>query len=403
VINLKETLSKLRNQISNELENNILPFWISLADKDYGGFFGSVTNDLKTDRTAPKGCILNSSIPWTFSRAYEMLGKKEYKDMSEHALQFLKRAFWDYNCSGLYWMVDFSGNPVSRRKHICNIAFGIYALSEYHRVFNDPDSLNMAIILYNLIEKYSHEPEYGGYIDAFSDDWKPIADMRLNPGALNAPKTMNTHLHLLEAYTNLYRVWKNAELKSKLCDLINIFIDKIIDPETFHLKLYFNEKWESMTDTVSYGHDIECTWQLCETAEMVGDGKLAKKVKNIAINMADRVLEEGYDKVFGGIYSQSDPSGKDFRKEWWPQAEMIVGMMNAVEITGNDKYLNPLAKTWEFIFMNVIDHRYGEWFHTVERNGRTVENLPKVEPWKCPYHNSRACMEFISRYNRLQI
>lgn len=401
VISLKETLLKLRNQIANELENDILPFWIALADKEYGGFYGSVSNDLKIDRTAHKGCVLNSRILWTYSRAFAMYGKKEYKDTAEHAYHFLKRSFWDYTYSGLYWMVDFCGNPVSTKKHIYNIAFGIYALSEYHRVFNDPDSLNLAIMLYNLVEKFSFDSEYGGYLDAFSEDWKPTADMRLSPVDLNAPKTMNTHLHLLEAYTNLCHVWPNSELKRKLAGLVHIFTERIIDPGTYHLNLFFNEKWEPISDIVSYGHDIECSWLLCEAVDVLGDGELKEKVSNIAVTMADKVIEEGYDSVFGGIYDHTDSYGRNFRKEWWPQAEMIVGMMNAIEITGKDTYLNPLVKTWEFIYMNVIDHRYGEWFHTVERNGRTVENIPKVEPWKCPYHNSRACMEFISRFDRL--
>jgi mannobiose 2-epimerase len=401
VIFLRETLLKLRSQMANDLENNILPFWINLADRSNGGFYGNVTNDLKIDRMAPKGCILNSRILWTYSRAFIEYGKQEYRDTADHAYQFLKRAFWDDVNSGLYWMVDFIGNPVNKKKHIYNIAFGIYGLSEYYRAFNDPDSLNMAIVLFKLIEKYSYDSRYGGYIDAFAEDWKPISDMRLSPMDFNAPKTMNTHLHVLEAYTNLYRVWKNDELKKKLTDLILLFIEKIIDPGSFHLKLFFGEKWESLSEVVSYGHDIECSWLLHEAAGVLGDDDLKERTADIAVKMADKVVEEGYDKVFGGIYDHADSSGKDFRKEWWPQAEMIVGLMNVIEITGSDAYLAPLVKTWEFIYMNVIDHRYGEWFHSVERNGRTIDNLPKVEPWKCPYHNSRACMEFISRCNTL--
>lgn len=398
---MREVLLKLKSQISNELENNILPFWITLTDNSYGGFYGEVTNDLKIDRMANKGCILNSRILWTYSRAYQKYEKKEYKDTADQAYQFLKRAFWDYQYSGLYWMVDFSGNPVIRKKHIYNIAFGIYALSEYYSTFNEPSSLNMAIMLYNLVERYSFDQEYGGYVDTLSEEWEPIADMRLNNTELNAPKTMNTHLHILESYTNLYKVWKSNELKSKIIDLINLFLDKIIDAETFHLKLFFNEKWESITKEISYGHDIECSWLLCEAANALENKELQTRVNDTAVNMVNKVIEEGYDGVFGGIYNHSDSYGINFRKEWWPQAEMLVGLMNAIQITGKDTYLTPLVKTWEFIYMNVIDHRYGEWFHTVERNGRAVENLLKVEPWKCPYHNSRACMEFISRCDLL--
>lgn len=394
---MKETLIKLKGQIKNDLENNILPFWINLADKDHGGFYGHVTNDLKIDRVAVKGCILNSRILWTYSRAYLTYRKKEYRDTAEHAYQFLKRAFWDYQNQGLYWMADFCGNPINRKKHIYNIAFGIYGLSEYYRAFKDPESLNLAITLYELIEKHSYDSEYGGYIDAFSENWGPISDMRLGEGDFNAPKTMNTHLHVLEAYTNLYRVWKNDDLKKKLTGLINLFLEKIIDPRTYHLKLFFNEKWESISDIVSYGHDIECSWLLCEAAGVVEERELTLKVKDTALKMADKVIEEGYDKVFGGIYDHADSNGKIFRKEWWPQAEMVVGLTNAIEISGKDIYLIPLAKTWEFIYMNIIDHCHGEWFHATERNGRTIEKLPKVEPWKCPYHNSRMCMEYISR------
>ena len=396
---MQQRITAMIEQVKTDLEDNILPFWMKyMTDKEQGGYYGYATSSLEIDKTAPKSSILNSRILWTYSTAYRVYGLEAYRRAADHAFVFMKKAFWDPFNSGLFWMADYRGNPIDKKKQIYNIAFGIYGLSEYYRAFGSQESLDMAISLYDVIERYSLDPVHGGYTDAFSEQWEKIIDMRLSQKDINAVKTMNTHLHILEAYTNLYRVWKNDGLKSKLQGLIKLTLEKIIDPDTNHFRLFFTEEWQSLSPVVSYGHDIEGSWLLCEAAEVLEMPSIISKVQDIAVKMVDAMLEEGYDKVYGGIYNEALSAAQiDFRKEWWPQAEAIAGLANLWCLTGADKYLEPMLKTWEFIYKYVIDHQDGEWFSCVSRNGIPDETLAKVEPWKCPYHNSRAMFEFLRR------
>lgn len=400
---MQQRLAAMAEQVKADLEGNILPFWMKyITDEENGGYYGYAANNLEIDEKAPKGCILNSRILWTYSAAYRAYGCEAYRRAADHAFLFMKKAFWDDRNEGLFWMADYRGNPIDKKKQIYNIAFGIYGLSEYFRAFGSRESLDMAVNLFKVIEKYSLDSVYGGYTDAFSEQWEKITDMRLSQKDMNAVKTMNTHLHILEAYTNLYRVWKDDGLKNKLEELLRLIAVKIVDPDTCHFRMFFAENWESLSSAISYGHDIEGSWLLCEAAEALEDPALVYKMRELAVKMVDAVLTEGFDTVYGGIYYEaSSPTQIDFRKEWWPQAETIAGLINLWFRTGMDKYLAPMLKTWEFIHQYVIDHHDGEWFSSVSRNGVPNDALAKVEPWKCPYHNSRALLEFLNRYSRM--
>ncbi len=390
-------VASYRSEIAAELHHNILPFWMNhVVDRENEGFYGCITNDLKINPKADKGCILNSRILWTYASAYRMYQEPCYLSTATRAYQFLINHFWDNEYSGLYWMVNYQGEVVNSRKQIYNLAFGIYGLSEFYRATGEQESLVRAIELYQLIETKSYDRKNKGYIEALSREWLPIDDYRLSANDLNEKKSMNTHLHIMEAYTNLLRVWDNPILRERLKELIEITLEHIIDPDTYHFKLFFNEQWSSATNGLSYGHDIEGSWLLYEAAKILNDKLILDKVNDIIIQMARKVYDEGLDKEHGGLFYDYD-AVLDTDKHWWPQAEAMVGFINAYELTGEDYFFEASYRIWEFVKEYIIDSQNGEWFSKVSRSGKVYENMPKVEPWKCPYHNSRACFEILER------
>jgi len=391
-------MHKYLTEIDFELKNNILPFWmIKTVDTENGGFYGQISNELVIDKHADKGAILNSRILWTFSHAYRFLGDDKYLDTANRAYNYLIDNFWDKEYSGLYWMVDYKGEVENSRKQIYNIAFGIYGLSEFYLATGNKESLDRAIELFNVIEDKSLDDYNKGYFEAYSREWEPIDDLRLSSKDLNEKKSMNTHLHLMEAYTNLFRAWKDEDLRNRLIELINITLENIIDSKTLHFKLFFDEKWNSKVSTISYGHDIEGSWLLLEAAREVGDKELIGRVESTSAGMAQKVFEEGIDKLYGGIYNETE----DTDKPWWVQAEAMVGFINAFELTKKDYFFDAAYNVWEFINKYVVDKKYGEWYWKVKKDGEICRDLFKVEPWKCPYHSARACIELISRLKDL--
>lgn len=385
-------------EVREELFNNILPFWVEKTlDTINGGFWGIIFNDLTVDPKAEKCCILNSRILWTFSAAYRLKKQETYRNIADRAFKYIKEHFWDPEHSGLYFMVNHQGVVTNPRKQVYNLAFGIYGFSEYYRATGVRESLELALELYRLVEEYAYDPVYKGYFEAFSQDWRTISDMRLSPKDMNAQKSMNTHLHLLEAYTNLLRVWPNGKLQIKVSELLNIMADRIVDPQTSHFRLFFDEKWNSKANIVSYGHDIEGSWLIYEAAEVLGDIPLLKRLKKLAIDMAERVYQEGIDHEYGGLFNEKTGDIIAEYKEWWPQSEAIVGFLNAFQLTGKDYYFEAAYQMWQYCKKFFIDKVNGEWFYLLSRKGLPIEKLYKVGPWKCPYHNGRACMEVISR------
>nr|WP_088103919.1 AGE family epimerase/isomerase [Halalkalibacter urbisdiaboli] len=387
----------LRQKIETELKNNILPFWINhTVDEENGGFFGFVTNELDVNKQADKGCILNSRILWSYAKAYRTYGDPQYLKMATHAYSFLKDSFLDDEYDGVYWMVDYVGKPVEDRKHIYNQAFGIYGLSEYFMATSDKESLNLAIRLYKIIEKHAYDTENKGYLEAFTRDWKTDEDLRLSGKDLNTAKSMNTHLHILEAYTNLYRVWKDDGLKEKLDELIHLTLDHIIHPENDQFILFFNEQWESKSNVISYGHDIEGSWLLFEAAEVLGNKALLTKVREVAIKMAEKVLADGIDED-GSVMNELEDGHLDKDKIWWVQAEAMVGFYNAYQLTSKQDYLVAVNRLWDFTKEYIIDKEHGEWYWQRNADLSVPVSKGKVEPWKCPYHNARFCFELIER------
>jgi cellobiose epimerase len=380
-----------------ELLEHILPFWIRYAvDKERGGFYGSISNTLVVDRDAPKGALLCSRILWTYSAAYRRYRSPAYLEMANLAYADLLARFWDDTYSGLYWMVDADGNPANTRKHIFGQAFGIYALAEYYRATGAAAALEKAIALFEAIEVYSYDRKHKGYFEAYTRDWRLDDDMRLSATDQNEKKSLNTHLHVLEAYTNLLQVWDNPELRRRQAELIKVLLRRVIHPTAYHARAFFDERWNVRSTRISFGHTIETSWLLVEAAEALGDCSLIKAASALAVNMAQATYIEGLD-VDGGLFYEGDRGGfLNLRKEWWPQAEAVVGFINAYQLSSRQIFLDAALGCWDFIERRLVDRAHGEWFKYAI-DGRISDDEPKVSFWKCPYHNSRACMQMIER------
>jgi cellobiose epimerase len=393
----KTRLVSLKEEFLNELTGNILHYWSTVAlDTIHGGFAGEVSNDNRINEQADKGGILNARILWTFSSCYRVLGNDNYLKMADRAYEYLVNHFIDTEFGGSYWSVDALGNPRETRKQTYAIAFAIYGLSEYARIRPGSKAISIALSLMEDIENHAFDTTNNGYLEAFDRTWHIHADQRLSAIDMNEKKSMNTHLHVIEAYTNLYRVTGDDALKARVENLLDIFTRYIIHPINFNFQLFFDERWIPQSKKISFGHDIEGSWLLLETAEAIGSEQWTEKTGSIALKMAG-VSRKGIDADGGLLYEKvpGEEPGKD--KEWWTLAEAVVGFYNAWQLSGDNEYLNASEKMWKCIKANFIDRKYGEWFYRVDANHRPVESYNKVSLWKCPYHNARMCLEMMRR------
>ena len=393
----KGDLGDLKQQLTDELTQNILHFWQTKMKDKNGGFFGQMTGQNELQKSAARGGILNARILWTFSSAARIFGNDAYKAIAEHARNYIFEHFFDAEFGGTYWMLNADGSVADAKKQIYSQAFFIYALVEYYRLTNDEECLERAKELFYLIEKNSFDKQKNGYFEAYSRDWQLLDDLRLSEKDANEKKTMNTHLHILEAYSNLYRVWKDPVLEQQLQNLILLFTDKIINQDSFHLNLFFDEDWNSRSTLISYGHDIEASWLIDEAVLVLNKTDIIRKVRPIVLKVADAAAE-GL-RPNGAIVNEKNTANGhvDTNCDWWPQAEAMVGYYNAYQISGNSAYLNNVLKNWTFINENIIDRENGEWVWAVNENGIKDLKNDKAGFWKCPYHNSRMCLELIER------
>jgi mannobiose 2-epimerase len=396
------TIAQWRSELEEELKTNILGFWMrNTVDEKNGGFIGEIKSDGTVVHDADKGLVLNARILWSFATAYRYYKDEAYLIMAQRAYDTLDRVFRDHENGGLYWMVDVSGKPVQDKKQVYGQAFVIYALSEFYRATGSEAALLWSQELYRLIEKHAYDPVHLGYVEALAKNWTETGDLSLSGKDLNERKSMNTHLHVLEAYTNLYRVWKPEGLRVKLAELIDIHLDKIINAKDHHFLLFFDDEWTSKSAHISYGHDIEGSWLLCEAADVLGDAQRITRVRAEAVVMAEVTLAEGMDSD-GGLYNEADGHGHvDETKDWWPQAEAMVGYLNAYQLSDNAALLQAAKDSWGFIKNYVRDAKLGEWHWQVSKDGIPDPCHAKVDPWKCPYHNSRACFEGLERLAHL--
>lgn len=395
-------LSLFRNELQHELLA-ILEYWIQhTQDEQQGGFYGRIDNDNNCYADAPKGCVLNARILWTFSAAAALTNDSRYAAMAHRAFTYMLNHFVDVAYGGVYWSVTSKGEMQDGKKQVYALAFVLYACSEYYIALQSEPAKQLAIELYRVIQEKSYDPVQGGYFEAFTRDWQPLQDLRLSNKDANEKKTMNTHLHILEAYTSLYRIWPDPQLKQHIVGLLKNFDEHILDQTTGHLHLFFDESWQVKGNTISYGHDIEASWLLLEAAEVIGEEEWITRMKALAIKMAEAVII-GLD-ADGGLWYEYEAAHNLLIKEkhWWPQAEALVGFYNAWQLSGRHEFLQYAFNNWAFIKQYIRDNNNGEWFWGVAEDHSVMPNQDKAGLWKCPYHNGRACMEIIRRTGMLK-
>jgi cellobiose epimerase len=407
----RDRLTRLAGAAETELRGNILPFWLNHArDREHGGFHAFIGEDMKPRDGMPHGSLLTSRILWTFSAAYRRYRDPQYLEMAQWAYRDLVDRFIDKQFGGLFWTVATDGTPVNARKQVYGQVFGIYGLSEYYRATGDVGALEQAIAIYGLVEKNAHDAEHGGYYDALTREWRREEEPKGNLLG-DAPKSQNSHIHILEGFTNLLRVWPDEGLRKRHRELVDLTMARIIDPRTHHLVLYMQDDWTPIGNKVSYGHDIELSWLLVEAAVVQGDPALIARARKEAVEIADVTRAQGVD-TDGGVYSEGDPSGPtDMDKEWWEQAESAVGFLNAYQISGDPGYFADAIRSWNFIEDKLVDRVDGDWYDTLRRDATPILEIKgpggmtfptaKLSVWKCPYHNSRSCMELMDRVHEL--
>jgi len=396
------SLTSYRERIETDLRQNILPFWRQhVMDREHRTFFGSLTNDLVLDRGVTRGALLTTRILWTYAAAYRRYRDAASLEMADFAYADLLARFLDRAHGGLFWSINADGTPERTRKQVYGQAFGIYALTEYHLATGKREPLDHAVALFRLLEQHGRDRRLGGYWEAFARDWSPIEDVRLSPVDMNTPKSQNTLLHVMEAYTNLLRAWPDAGLRAALAALLDVMATHVVNPATHHLGLFFDNAWKAESDRISYGHDIEASWLFWEAVTVLADPAVAARFQPLVLKIAEVTLAEGVD-ADGGVYNEGGPSGlTNTNKEWWPQAEAVVGFLNAYQISGDMRFLDASLRTWDFIEQRLIDRRSGEWFRGVTRDGALLADELKVSFWKCPYHNGRAGLQAVARLQAL--
>lgn len=385
----------MKDEIRDHLVSDIIPFWKGLRDDEYGGYYGYLSYDLKLDKKAEKGCILNSRIMWFFSNAYTLLKDKTLLDEADHGYAFLKDYCIDSENGGIYWSMNYDGTPLDTTKHTYNQAFCIYALSSYYEASGKEEALELAKQLFHMIEEKCTDDQ--GYLEAFTRDFKPESNEKLSENGVLAEKTMNTLLHVFEAYTELYRVSKDTEVKERLEWIMDVFADKVYDSACKRQEVFFDKNYNSLIDLHSYGHDIETAWLIDRGVEVLGEEAYSRKMTPITKALTQNIYEVAFDGH--SLANECEKGVVDTNRVWWVQAETIVGFLNGYEKDpSKTEYKEAAEAVWQFIKEHVIDPREGsEWFWLVRQDGTPVEGKPIVEPWKCPYHNGRMCMEVIRR------
>lgn len=388
-----------KQEMLHELEGNILAFWRDkMTDQVHGGFLGRIDGNGVAYPEAEKGAMLNACILWAFSAAYRVTRTQEWLSTATRAKDYFVSHFIDKECGGVYWSLNPDGTPKDTKKQTQAIGFAIYGLSEFTRATGDQDTLALALGLYHDIEDHAYDPENNGYIEALTRDWKPIGDMRLSDKDENASRTMNTHLHIIESYTNLLRCLNeqdddNDELRASVVNLLHIFTDIIINRQTGHLDLFFNDRWEGKRNVESFGHDIEAAWLLHEAALVLGDVDIDDVVRRVA-----KAADEGVQPDGSMVYEHWKDTGRtDTQRQWWTLCENVIGHLDLYQYYGDHDALGVALSCWDFIKRRIVDHEQGEWLWSVDAEGLPNRKDDKAGFWKGPYHNSRLCLEVLER------
>ncbi|RIV19021.1 N-acyl-D-glucosamine 2-epimerase [Fibrisoma montanum] len=386
----------IRQQFHQE-HKDILAYWQRYApDPVNGGFYGRVNYQNQPDPKADKGIVLNARILWTFSAGLRHTHHDEYRPLADQAFQYINQYFIDPQYGGVYWSVTAKGEPANATKQLYGQSFALYGLSEYVRATNNPTAKAMAQELFRLMVKHAYDPKRGGFQEGLARDWSPTDQLVLSKKANQETKTMNTHLHILEAFTNLYRVWPDKSVDTQIRGMLDAFTNHIVDPKTYRMNLFLNDDWQVRRTAISYGHDIEASWLLPEAADVLKDRALQKRINDLGIRMA-RAAADGLDPDGGMNYEYDTVTGhRNRERSWWVMAEAMVGFYNAYQLTREQQFLDKSLQSWEFTKKHLLDTKNGEWFSGVDAE-HTVLGKDKISMWKCPYHNSRACLEMLER------
>lgn len=389
-------------EMKKHLKEVIIPFWKSLKDDEYGGFYGYLDFDLNLDKKAIKGCILNSRITWFFSQAYLVLKDNGEIDesllaMAKHGFEFMEQYCMDQESGGIYWSMNYDGTPNETIKHTYNQAFSIYALSAFYEASGNPKALEMAMNLFELIETKCRDE--GGYLESFDRDFHLIDNEKLSENGVMAERTMNTLLHVFEAYTELFKVTQESKIKDKLCWMMDLFADKMYNPELHRQEVFFDKNYNTLLDLHSYGHDIETAWLIDRGVEVVGLETYEEKMTPITTDLTRQIFQVAFNGE--SLHNECEKGVVNTSRIWWVQAESVVGFLNGYQKDPDRvEYMTAAKKQWNYIKEYMIDRRNGsEWFWEVDVNGQPTSKKPIVEPWKCPYHNGRMCLEVIRRAN----
>lgn len=398
-----DKLAAMRDEVKEELQKDIIPFWKNLRDDEKGGYYGWLSYDLALDKKSEKGCILNSRITWFFSNAYTLLKEESLLEEAKHGYEFLIKHCVDKEYGGIFWSLNYDGTPLDTTKHTYNQAFCIYALASYYEASKDREALELAFNLFRLIEEKCTDEV--GYLEAFTRNFKPESNEKLSENGVLADKTMNTLLHVFEAYTELYRVtgvlpeWREEanEVRCRLAWMMDLFADKIYNPAKRRQEVFFDKDYNTILDLHSYGHDIETAWLIDRGVEVLGEEAYEEKMSPITQALTEQIYRVAFDGH--SLANECDRGVVNENRIWWVQAETVVGFLNGYEKTPeHSEYRDAALAVWEFIKEHVVDQRSGsEWFWEVRADGTPIEGRPIVEPWKCPYHNGRMCIEVMKR------
>ncbi|MGK6349769.1 AGE family epimerase/isomerase [Parapedobacter sp. DT-150] len=372
----------------------ILDYWADVVyDHASGRFHPKVDNENRTDDGVPSGAVMYARILWAFSAGYRHAPTPQYMEMADAAYRYIRQHFVDPQYGGVYWSVQADGSPADSRKQIYAIAFTIYGLTEYYKVRADEGILVLAKQLYTCIERYSADRKNGGYIEALASDWTPTDQLKLSEKDDNEKKTLNTHLHILEAYTNLYKVWPDPSLKERIAALLELFERRFVDRHD-HLTLFFDEHWQVKSPLQSFGHDIEASWLICEAASTIHHGQVPDAIRDLALRLAQACTE--WVDESGALCYELDPIANRLieEKHWWVQAEAVVGFYHASLLSGDSRYAERASDIWQYIIDYIVDRENGEWFWGRDGSGEIMPE-DKAGFWKCPYHNSRCCLEMM--------
>lgn len=388
-------------EVKAHLLNDIIPFWKNLRDDEFGGYYGYMDYDLKVDKKAVKGCILNSRITWFFANAYTLLKDESLLEEAKHGFAFMKEHCMDKENGGIFWSMKYDGTPEDTTKHTYNQAFSIYALSSYYEATHDEEALAMAKELFHIIETKCTDEI--GYKEAFDKEFHEVENDKLSENGVIAEKTMNTLLHVFEAYTELYRVAKLPKVKERLEWIMDTFADKVYNPKLHRQEVFFDRNMNTILDLHSYGHDIETAWLMDRGVEVLGEKKYEEKMTPITKDLTAEIYKVAFDGH--SLANECEKGVVNVHRIWWVQAETVIGFLNGWQKDpSRTEYLDAAKSEWQFIKDHVMDKRQGsEWFWEVDPSGKPYEGRPIVEPWKCPYHNGRMCFEVIRRLEGKEI